>query len=306
MILVLAVPFLVLAGGLFLLLLSHTSSVHHGSAVNTNTSGGLFGAFYRALVDNPLAKIITQGIDATIHWARGWISHWALANLKPIARWFDGLTELNKRTYTQMAALATDTANAIQRLSHVVIPREAAKAAKPALTQAKHATAKAETALAREHALSSTVTRTHAAQVKLNVHYTHAIDVAIPQRLGRIETKQRTQTGDIAKVKDAVRGLEDGAIDTFKWLSAHRTTAAMGVFTGAVAWALTRLGYGFLRCRSWQNLGRSMTCNDANILKDLLIAATAVAGTLSLVELAREEQAVIGELSTVVRDFWQA
>jgi len=304
-IVLLAVPFAVLFGGLFLLMFTHTSSAHQGSAVRPNTSGGWWGAFVHALtITNPIAVGIEKALGWVVRNARGIVSHWALASVKPVARWFDGVNELYRRVFTQMSGLATDTAQALHLMRHKVIPHAAKAAALPAVRQAKVATAKAEKALARERALHSTVTTQHARQVKLNVHYTHAIDAAIPQRLGRIETKQRTQTGDIAKVKDAVRGLEDGAIDTFKWLSAHRTTAAMGVFTGAVAWALSRLGYGFLRCRSWQNLGRSMKCSDANVLRDLLFAATAIAVGMDLVTLARAEQTVIKDAATVVHDLW--
>lgn len=301
------IPFGVLAAGLFLLAYTHTASAHQGSATQPQKSGGILGSLTFVLpVLAPLERGIKRAVDWAINNVRGWISHWALAHVKAVARWFVGLNLLATRMAKEQSGLATDTADALQKMRHSVIPHAVSTGVAPVRAQARAAGAKAETALTREQALRSTVTRNHAAQVKLNVRYTHAIDVAIPQRLGRIETKQRTQTGDIAKVKDAVRGLEDGAIDTFKWLSSHRTTAAMGVFTGAVAWALERLGYGFLRCNSWRNLGRRMTCNDANILAQLLADATLVLGVMSIVDLARAEQKVIGEVAPLIRGFWEA
>ncbi len=308
MILVLAVPLLVLGGGLFLLLLTHTSSVHQGAAVNTNAGGGWWGAFKRSLIlTNPIAVAIGTAIDKVFHAGRAWVSHWTQANLKPLARWFDGLTELNKRTYSQMAGLSTDTAESLHRMRHVVIPHAAAVAAKPAMTQAKHATSTATQALNRTHTLSSTVTREHRAQVKLNVRYSHAIDVTIPRQLGRIQTRQRATDTTVEGLRDAVQGFEHGAIDTFKWLNTHRTTAAFGVFTGAVAWALSRLGYGFLRCQSWRNLGRSMKCSDANILRDLLALAGGILATqISLADFIKFAQGVEGEavgaLHTFIRE----
>lgn len=306
MIVVLIVPFVVLAGGLFLILFHHTASAHTGAAVAKPSSGGILGALRYAFTHNALTIGITRAVDWAIGAARGWISHWALAAVKPVARWFDGLTELNKRTYEEMGGLATDTANSMEVMRRRVIPHAVATGIKPVARTARSAHAKAETALAREHALSTTVTRTHAAQVRLNVHYTHAIDVAIPAHLGRIDTRNRVQDGYIEGLRERVGSLEDGALETWKWLNRHRTTAAFGVFTGAVAWALSRLGYGFLRCRSWQNLGRSMKCSDANVLRDLLIGATAIALSTDLVALAKAEQGVIEELGTVVRDFWKA
>jgi hypothetical protein len=305
-ILVLAVPFLVLFGGLFLLVLTHTSSVHQGAAVNTNTGGGWWGAFKRALiVTNPIAVAIGTALDKVFHSARAWVSHWALANLKPVARWFDGLNELHKRTYAQMSGLATDTAHSLNTMRHVVIPHAVQVGVAPVRRQARAAAQHAETAIARERALRSTVTAQHRAQVKLNVHYTHAIDSALPWALPRTRTRVGTLEREYDGLKQRTKALEDGAIDTFKWISAHRTSAAMGVFAGAVAWALSHLGYGFLRCQSWRNFGRQIKCSDANVLRDLLIGATAIALSTDLVALAKAEQAVVGELSTVVRDFWR-
>lgn len=301
------IPFGVLAAGLFLLAYTHTASAHQGAATTSKRSGGILGALTFVLpVLAPLEKGVKRAVDWALNSVRGWVSHWALAHVKAVARWFVGLNLLAQRAAREQSGLATDTADALQKMRHRIIPHAVQVGVAPVRAAARTADRHATTALHRERALHSTFTTTHRAQVKLNVHYTHAIDVAIPQRLGRIETKQRTQTGDIAKVKDAVRGIEDGAIDTFKWLSAHRTTAAMGVFTGAVAWALSRLGYGFLRCRSWQNLGRSLRCSDATLLAELLAGATAVALGVGLVELAKAEQEVVGDLATVVRDFWQA
>lgn len=294
------IPGLVLIAALVLLALSHAFNAWFGSTSQSGNSGGLVGALNTIL----LAPIhVITGTAQKI--ARTTVSHWALAHVKPVTRWFNALSFLAGWQFTETAAIAEDTAHALERLTGVTIPREVETKLKPVQKDVQTANLHAETAIAREHALSSTFTRTHAAQVRLNVHYTHAIDSALPQRLGRIETKNRTQDGAIDTLKDGVRGLEDGAIATFKWLSAHRTSAAMGVFAGAVAWALSHLGYGFLRCRSWQNLGRQMKCSDANVLRDLLIGATAVAASMSLIELAREEQKVVGALSTVVRDFWQ-
>lgn len=301
MILVLAVPFFVLFGAIFLLLFTHTSSAHTGAAVNTNVGGGWFGAFKRALItNNPAVALVGAALDKVFHVARGWVSHWALASVKPVARWFDGLTELQKRTYSQMSGLATDTANSLHAMRHVVIPHAAAVAAKPALTQAKHATTTADKALVRTQTLSTTFTDTHRAQVKLNVRYSHAIDVTIPQRLGRIETKNRVEDAALEDLHRFKTAMENGALDTFKWLRAHPFAAATGVFSGAVAVALERMGWGVLRCRSWGNLGRKLTCGMGSWLTGLLEAvATFALATFSVLDPEALAEAAVAAVDTV-------
>ncbi len=271
MILVLAVPFAVLFGGIFLLMYSHTSSAHAGAAQNTDHAGGWWGAFKRAiLVTNPIAAGIGAALDWVFKNARGIVSHWALAAVKPVARWFHGLADLVERTYAQIDGNATDTAEALQKMRHSVIPHAAAVAALPAIHQAKVATTKAETALARERSLSETFTSTHRAQVKLNVHYTHAIDVTLPKQLGRINTQDELLSRDRARLKERTTSLENGAIKTWEWMRTHVNSLATEAFAGAVAIALTSLGFGFLRCRSWKGVGSRLTCGMGSLLLDLL------------------------------------
>jgi hypothetical protein len=302
----LLVPLAVLAAALFLYAYSVTASAHQGAATSSKRSGGFLGSLSLVLpIFAPLEKGVKKAVDWAINNVRGWISHWALAHVKAVTRWFIGLNLLAQRVAKEQAGLANDTADSLQKMRHHVIPHAVQVGVAPVRAQAVTAGQRASTALARTHALSSTLTREHAAQVKLNVHYTHAIDSALPWALPRTRTRVGTLEREYDALKGRTKALEDGAIDTFKWLSTHRTTAAMGVFSGAVAWALSRLGYGFLRCRSWQNLGRSMKCSDANILAELLAGATAIALGVGLVELAKAEQEVVGDLATVVRDFWQ-
>jgi hypothetical protein len=301
------IPFGVLAAGLFLLAYTHTASAHQGAATTPKRSGGILGALTLVLpVLAPLERGVKRAVDWAINSVRGWVSHWALAHVKAVARWFVGLNLLAQRVAREQSGLANDTADALQKMRHHVIPHAVQVGVAPVRAEARTADRHASTALTRERALRSTVTTEHRAQVKLNVHYSHAIDSSLPWALPRTRTRVGTLEREYDGLKQRTKALEDGAIDTFKWLSAHRTTAAMGVFTGAVAWALSRLGYGFLRCRSWQNFGRSLRCSDANILAELLAGATAVALGVGLVELAKAEQEVVGDLATVVRDFWQA
>lgn len=278
-----------------------------GQQSSQGTPGGIIDTIFHSILNAPAAilKAFGANISQAHKATRSAISHWALAADTETARWFDHLNLLARETYAAQLSNVKVAADAIRRLQ--IRERTDTHYANGVhvKTRANTALKTASTAITRGAALSSAFTRTRRAQVKVNERLTRATTVTIPGELGRIRAKDKTQDGAIAGLRDAVRGLEDGAIDTFKWLSTHRTTAAMGVFAGAVAWALERLGWGVLRCRSWQNLGRSLKCSDANVLRDLLTAATLIVGAMSLVELAREEQKVIGSAATIVRDLWE-
>lgn len=283
-----------------LLALARTVSAWAGSASGTN-AGGFVGAIQYIFSKSIGSLVLTK----THKLVSSTVSHWALAHVKLVARWFLHANLLVHNTYQAHGAFAETTAHAFERLRTTVIPREIKSLTGPIGKVAHTAARHADTALARERALSSSVSTAHRAQVRLNVHYTHAIDVAIPGQLGRIRTREGTLTRDQAALRERVGSLEDGAVDTWKWIRSHPLAGVTGLFAGAVAVALSRLGWGVLRCRSWQKLGRSLKCSDANVLGDLLAAATLVVGAMSLVELAREEQKVIGEAATLVRGFWE-
>ena len=292
---------LVFLAGIVALVLAVNFNTWFGSASADRNQGGLFGAIKLIVTAVPKALgIAAQKI------ARSTLSHWALAHVKPVAMWLRSANILTRTTYAEMAGLATDTAWAFQRLVAVSLPALILAKLAPVRRTANQALTRATQARAADAAHHREFVRYRDKTAPKIAHATHAVDVTIPGEFGRIRAKNREQDGTLDRLRDRVGSLEDGAIRTFEWLSAHRTSAAMGVFTGAVAWALTRLGYGFLRCRSWQNLGRSLKCSDANVLAELLAGATAVALSMSLVDLAKAEQEVMGDISALVRDFWQA
>jgi hypothetical protein len=293
--------------GLFLFGAAGSYSVWGGTQSAQGTPGGILDTVWSVVksIATAPANVLGAFTGSAHKAARSAVSHWALNSEKGTAAWFTHLNVLARETFHSNLATANAAAAAIATLSGRVTANARYKDGTTVKARATTALHAANTAIAREHALSSTFTRTHRAQVKLNVHYTAAIDSALPWALPRTRTRVGTLEREYDGLKQRTKALEDGAVETFKWLSAHRTTAAFGIFTGAVAWALSRLGYGFLRCRSWQNLGRQMKCSDANVLRDLLIGATAIALSTDLIELAKAEQAVVDELSTVVRDFWR-
>lgn len=234
----------------------------------------------------------------------GVISRWAAAHLLPVTRWVNALAQLVRDVAVAQARFAAETAIAVERIVTHTIPARTAAVAHTAAAATK---AVARTAAKAEHEATATAKRlarftaTETAKVR---RLTHTVDVTLPKAIRGLRAGERTLSRDYTNLKRRVGAVEDGAVKTFDYLRRHPFGAAMGVFTGVVSIALAKLGYGFMRCRSWQNLGRSLKCSDANLLGELLADATLALGVVSLVELAREEQQVIGDLAGIVRRAW--
>ena len=143
---------------------------------------------------------------------------------------------------------------------------------------------------AQQHAFNQAQTRDNhstRAQVKdatREARIAHKAAVAIPGQLSR--------EWDIPRLRDQVKGLEDGASDTFKWIRSHPNSIASGVFAGAVAWALGRVGASWTRCNNWRKLGKGYCAADPSLIESLLADALAIVGTVSLLEFIADAQAV--------------
>src|SRR5207302_10643121 len=96
--------------------------------------------------------------------------------------------------------------------------------------------------------------------------------------------------------------LGHGAIRTWDWLRSHPLSAATGVFAGAVAVALGRLGLGWLRCRSNPFTRSKNPCGLWADLGALLGLTTAALLATDLERLAKEMQAVEHEATVVIAD----
>jgi hypothetical protein len=75
---------------------------------------------------------------------------------------------------------------------------------------------------------------------------------------------------------------------------------------GLVMAALVRLGLGKLSCRNVKRGAERVCGMDADLLESLLADTLIIFGTISLVEAAKDMQAVTGELADVTRWFWRA
>jgi hypothetical protein len=203
---------------------------------------------------------------------RSTISRFASAHLVPIARFFAALNSL-VRSYAHVEAdLAEEEARAVERLAHIVIPREAGRAAAPAARQAKAATKKATGAAATATATGNQL-HSYQARTTPKVNAAHrATTVTLPHDIAHVNGRVTTLDRDIGKLRDRTKALEDGALQTFSWLRAHPLSGTTRVAGEAVAVALASLGFGFLRCRAWRGLGKKVTCGMGSWLSGLLDA----------------------------------
>jgi hypothetical protein len=100
-----------------------------------------------------------------------------------------------------------------------------------------------------------------------------------------------------------IGGLERKVSRLETWVKAHaRGITAAGVL-GLTGVALSRLGLGWTRCSKVGRLGKAVCGMDEGLLESLLAGALVVAGSISIVELARECQAFTGEVDAATRFF---
>ena len=280
----LLIPFFAFVAAFVLVGLSQTSTSQHGSS-------GIKGFIDTAINNSILAQVFGLGKKAL----RSVVSHFAAAQLRVLAKWLLSLGTLVLGWFAGNAGFSEEIVSAVERVYRAIRP-EVERAVSPVRALARRAERVGSQALHRAESVGRTLRRFEA-RVNARLHTVeHTVTVTLPHEIGLIRRGERTLERDIAGLRGDVRALEDGAINTWRWLNSHRSSAAMGLFAGAVAWALSRLGYGFLRCSSWRSLGRSIKCSDANILRDLLALATGVlASQISLEEFIRAAQAVENE-----------
>lgn len=291
--LALEISLYIILPALLLLAMSQAHSASHGTQSNTG---------WIAWLAQHTSISYILGLAARAD--RWLISKFASAQLKLLAVWFSAFSVFWRSFFDAGRDVALATATAVEALARAVprIVRQEVAPVRRLARRAEHVGTRAlQRAEAAIHALDTFKARVHARLHALE----HAISVTLPHEIGQIRTREKELERVYDDLRGATRDLEHGAIKTWEWLRTHRTSAAMGAFAGAVLWALSRVGYGFLRCRSWQRLGRSLTCNDANILAQLLADATLIVGAMSIYELAKAEQEVIGEAAKIVRGFWE-
>jgi hypothetical protein len=110
-------------------------------------------------------------------------------------------------------------------------------------------------------------------------------------------------THDLPYAGAAARAAEDRAISTYKWLAKHRSVFLTGVFTGAVAWALSRVGGSWIRCKNWREIGKRVCRVPWPVIEGLL---GLLAIEIALHDLRRTTQLAEEALEFVTGLVWDA
>lgn len=245
--LALSIPFFAFAAAIVLIGLSQTHTAAHGSS----SSQGFWQFLSSGLLRTLLGQIAQAG-----RWV---VSHFAAAQLDLLAKWLVSIGTLTSGWFAIEAAFAEAVVGALERLEHRGDPRARRKAA-AAGAAAAAAAKSAHRANSHAGQVGHSLTRYKSHANPRIAHATHAVDVTLPRSIGRVRTREEALSRDQAKLKERTRSLEDGAERTWEWIRTHPLTGVTGAFAGAVAIALARLGFGFLRCRNWQRVGKRLTC----------------------------------------------
>lgn len=108
---------------------------------------------------------------------------------------------------------------------------------------------------------------------------------------------------DIAGLRARARAIENGLAAAWAMLREHERLLGIGALTAAVSVALGRLGLGWTRCAKVGRLGQAACGLEDTILEALLADALLIAGSISVVELARECQRFSGAAEGGLRFF---
>lgn len=111
---------------------------------------------------------------------------------------------------------------------------------------------------------------------------------------------------DLPAIRAREKALEHGGANLWKWVRTHPLALGSTAFAGAVAYALSRIGAGWVRCSNVRRAGRNVCGMDATLLESLLADTLLVVGTLSLVEFAEEMQGVTETAVRPITTFWRA
>ena len=263
-----AIPFLAFAAALVLAGLSQTFNAQHG-----HSSDGGFISYWENAVKDIASTILSPLTKA----ARYVVSRFAASQFRALTAYLTSMAALWRAEFRAMRAEAEATKNVAQALERA-IPVEAKKAAAPAFRLGK---------------VNARQLAKFRAEVKPAIaRLSTAADVTLPRDIARVRRREEALSRDQAKLRERTTSLENGAVNTFDWIRTHPLSAVSGVFAGAVAVALGRLGLGALRCSNFTNLLSRFGCGLGSLLDGLLglvisgLVLTNICDMLGLLETA--------------------
>lgn len=284
----LLIPFFAFAAALILIGLSQTHPSQHGTS-------GVKGFLDLLIRNSPAAALFGLAKKSASYV----VSHFAAAQLHRFAKWLIGMGTLTAGWFSVVPKFTEAIVQAVERVYHATEHALARANAVGHALSVLRAHVNAE--LRRiEHVIHVTLPR-EIRGVRADVrHLTHVIDVTVPREIGRVRREEEALSRDLAKLRERTTTLERGAIRTFEWLRSHANSGAMTVFAGAVAVALARMGFGFLRCNNWKSLGKRITCGMGAWLHGLLdLIATFGLATLAVTDPEELAKATVAAVDTV-------
>jgi hypothetical protein len=280
-------PFMYVIGALVLVGLTNTLTAQHGSKSTQ-------GWWHQILSGNPVAAAVGAISDFT----RYVVSRFAAGHFHALARWLKALGTVA----LGVSVIKTNTqaiGNAFEDI-YTHGDRVARRDATRAHTAARTAQRTASKARREANADAANLTRYKTATSAKVHHLSHAVDVALPRDIASLRERNKALERGQTRTNDAVRSLEDGAIDTFRWIRTHPLTATTGVFAGAVAVALGRLGLGGLRCNNFKNLLKHYGCGLGTLLGRLLPLAIFLGTAFDFPEFVRTAEVVANGIGEAV------
>jgi hypothetical protein len=115
------------------------------------------------------------------------------------------------------------------------------------------------------------------------------IEAGVNQRVGSLDKEiEQVRLRDIPAIRSRARVTENELSRLWQWV--HKNIAVVGTltFAGAVAVALSRLGGGWIRCKNWSRIGKSVCGIPLGLIESLFedaIAALLIADICQLTKL---------------------
>lgn len=104
----------------------------------------------------------------------------------------------------------------------------------------------------------------------------------------------------IRSARAEARIAEEAAIRAYKWLIKRKHAYLTGAFVGAAAWALTRLGGGWIRCANWRKIGKRVCRMPTTLIDALLGIALATELVIDPEEVANVALGVVDTFEGII------
>ena len=143
--------------------------------------------------------------------------------------------------------------------------------------------------------------------IRVTKVYPRTIEIEVPKLAKAVTQTVKTAAAVAGAITlPKLRPIEVDISNINKRLAKLANVAGIGTLAGLGAFALAKLGLTEAQCSNAKRWNKGMCGTNINVLEDLLLGLTAIFGTLSLVKLAEEYQALIGDVSSSVQHFWRA